>query len=237
MSDLWSIEPIAKIITDFPDKFGVPRQSGLVDTLRGAIYFKPQYRNSDALHGLEGFSHLWIIWGFSESVGKGWSPMVRPPRLGGNVKMGVFATRSPFRPNPLALSVVKIEQINLHTVDGPVIYVSGVDMKNGSPIFDIKPYIPYSDSITHAKGGFTDQFQNKRLKVEFPEHLLLLLPEPKRQTIIDVLSLDPRPSYQDDPDRIYTVAFAGFDMRFTIKAKRATVVEVIKIENKNLTDG
>ena len=237
MSDSWSIEPIARITTDFSEKFGLPRQSGLVKSLKGIIAFEPKYSNADALRGLEGFSHLWIIWGFSESVGKEWFPTVRPPRLGGNIKMGVFATRSPFRPNSLALSVVKIEKIDLQAVNGPLIFVSGVDMKSGSPIFDIKPYIPYADSLPDAKGGFTDSFENKRLEVEFPEHLLSLFPEYKQQVMLDVLSLDPRPSYQDDPDRIYGIAFAGFDVRFTVKEKKVVVVEVNKTGNENLTVG
>lgn len=229
MNDLINIKPIAKIRTDLPSKFGVPRQSRLVKSLTGIIAFELEFRNADALRGLEDFSHLWIIWGFSESIGKGWSPVVRPPRLGGNVKKGVFATRSPFRPNPLALSVVKIEKIDLQAENGPLIYVSGVDMMDESPIFDLKPYIPYSDSIPDAKGGFTDTFKKKQLEVIFPENLLSCFSEEKQKTIIEILSLDPRPAFQDDPDRIYGVTFAGFDVRFQIKNKTLKVTEVVKL--------
>lgn len=222
----WAIGPIARIMTDFPSKFGVPRQSGLVRSLTGTVVFEPEYRNAEALRGLEEFSHLWIIWGFSESRKEEWSPVVRPPRLGGNVKKGVFATRSPFRPNALALSVVKIEQIDLSEENGPLIYVSGVDMVDRSPIFDIKPYVPYADSLPDAKGGFTDKLEEKRLKVIFPEHLLSLFPTEKQESIIEVLALDPRPTYQDDPERIYGASFAGFDVRFSVREMELEVVEV-----------
>lgn len=229
MTNEWTIKPIAKIITDFPDKFGVPRQSGIVDSLFGIIQFEPQFRHADAIYGLDGFSHLWIIWGFSDSFGKEWTPMVRPPRLGGNTKVGVFSTRSPFRPNPLALSVVKIEKIDFHSSKSPLIYVSGIDMKNGSPIFDIKPYIPYSDCHPDARSGFVEAMLDDKLEVDFPDQYLMLLPENKRKAIVDVLSLDPRPSYQNDPNRIYGIAFAGFDIRFRVKAEKVEVVDIVKI--------
>lgn len=226
----WTIKPIARIMTDFPSKFGVPRQSGLVESLRGTIVFEPDFRNAESLRGLEEFSHLWIIWGFSESMKAGWSPVVRPPRLGGNAKKGVFATRSPFRPNLLALSVVKIEQIDLHEESGPLVYVSGVDMMSGSPVFDIKPYVPYADSLPDAKGGFTDKLEEKRLEVTFPERLLSIFPMDKRKSILEVLALDPRPTYQDDPERNYGISFAGYDVKFKVREMALEVVEVVEGE-------
>ena len=203
--------------------------SRLVEGLQSTIVFEPEFRNPDTLRGMEGFSHLWIIWQFSEAVRTGWSPTVRPPRLGGNTRMGVFATRSPFRPNSLGLSCVKLEGIDYQTKDGPVIHVSGADLMDGTPIFDIKPYIPYADSHPDALGGFTDTAGDFLLKVEFPEHLLSLLPEEKRQAAIGVLSHDPRPSYQRKPDRIYGLPFAGFDIRFQVQEDTLTVVEIVPL--------
>lgn len=219
------IRPIARMRSDFPSKFGIPRQSGLVQELRSTIVFEPEFRNPDTLRGLEGFSHLWIIWQFSEAVRTGWSPTVRPPRLGGNTRMGVFATRSPFRPNNLGLSCVTLVGTE-QTSEGTVIHVAGADLMDGTPIFDIKPYIPYSDCHPEALGGFTATAGDFLLDVCFPEDLLNLLPESKRSAAIAVLSHDPRPSYQKDPDRIYGLPFGGFDIRFTVCENTLTVCEV-----------
>ena len=224
-----TIQVIARIKSDFPTKFGIPRQSGLVDSLRATIIFEPEFRNPDTLRGIEGYSHLWLIWQFSEAVRKDWSPTVRPPRLGGNTRMGVFATRSPFRPNSLGLSSVKLLGVE-HTVEyGTVLHVGGADLMDGTPIFDIKPYIPYGDSHPDATGGFTDTAGEFLLDVDFPEVLLALLPEDKREAAIGVLSHDPRPSYQKDADRIYGLSFAGFDIRFTVSENRLQVQEVSRL--------
>ena len=221
-----SIQTIARMRSDFPTKFGIPRQSGLVEELESTIVFEPEFRNPDALRGIEGYSHLWIIWQFSQAVRQEWSPTVRPPRLGGNTRMGVFATRSPFRPNNLGLSCVKLLGIEHTQTDGVVLHVAGADLMDGTPIFDIKPYVPYSDSFPDAVGGFTDTADDFILNVEFPEHLLLKIPPNKRQAAIGVLSHDPRPSYQRKPGRIYGLSFAGFDIRFTVEDKTLTVCEV-----------
>ena len=224
-----TIQVIARIKSDFPTKFGIPRQSGLVDSLRATVIFEPEFRNPDTLRGIEGYSHLWLIWQFSEAVRKDWSPTVRPPRLGGNTRMGVFATRSPFRPNSLGLSSVKLLGVE-HTVEyGTVLHVGGADLMDGTPIFDIKPYIPYGDSHPDATGGFTDTAGEFLLDVDFPEVLLALLPEDKREAAIGVLSHDPRPSYQKDADRIYGLSFAGFDIRFTVSENRLQVQEVSRL--------
>ena len=221
-----NIQVIARMHSDFATKFGIPRQSGLVEELRSTFVFEPEFRNADALRGIEDFSHLWIIWQFSEAVRQGWSPTVRPPRLGGNTRMGVFATRSPFRPNNLGLSCVKLLGVE-HTADhGTVLHVGGADLMDGTPIFDIKPYIPYADCQPEATGGFTDTAGDFLLNVEFPTSLLEKLPEEKREAAIQVLSHDPRPSYQRKPDRIYGLTFAGFDLRFQVKEDILTVVEV-----------
>lgn len=230
-----NINIIAKMRSDFPTKFGIPRQSGLVESLHSTIVFEPEYRNADALRGLEDFSHLWIIWQFSEAVRTQWSPTVRPPRLGGNTRMGVFATRSPFRPNNLGLSSVKILGLEQTEQLGTVIHVAGADLMDGTPIFDIKPYIPYSDCHTEATGGFTDTAGDFLLKVEFPAELLALLPEDKRESAIGVLSHDPRPSYQRKPDRVYGLSFAGFDLRFCVREDTLTVLEVNPINHKGET--
>ena len=223
-----SIQVIATMRSDFPTKFGLPRQSGLVNELESTIVFEPEFRNSDALRGIEGYSHLWIIWQFSQAVRQDWSPTVRPPRLGGNTRMGVFATRSPFRPNNLGLSCVKLIGIEHTEHEGTILRVAGADLMDGTPIFDIKPYIPYSDSFPDALGGFTDSAEDFLLEVVFPDQLLQQLPEGKRQAAIGVLSHDPRPSYQRKPDRIYGLNFAGFDIRFTVENKTLTVREVVK---------
>ena len=223
-----NIQVIAKMHSDFPTKFGIPRQSGLVNELESTIVFEPEFRNTDALRGIEDYSHLWIIWQFSEAVRQGWSPTVRPPRLGGNTRMGVFATRSPFRPNNLGLSCVKLLGVE-HTENyGTVLHVGGADLMDGTPIFDIKPYIPYADCQPEASGGFTATAGDFILKVEFPEDLLSRLPEEKRKAAAEVLSHDPRPSYQRKPDRIYGLTFAGFDIRFKVDGDVLTVVDVQK---------
>lgn len=225
----FTIKPIARMHSDFSTKFGIPRQSGLVEELHSTIIFEPEYRNEDALRGIDGYSHLWIIWQFSENVREEWSPTVRPPRLGGNIRMGVFATRSPFRPNNLGLSCVKLLGVE-HTAEyGTVIHVGGADLMDGTPIFDIKPYIPYSDSHPEATGGFTDTAGDFLFAVDFPDDLLQKLPQDKRSAAIGVLSHDPRPSYQRKPGRIYGLTFAGFDIRFTVEDDTLTVVEVSKL--------
>ena len=223
------IQAIARMRSDFATKFGIPRQSGLVEELRSTIVFEPEYRNPDALRGIEAFSHLWIIWQFSEAVRQGWSPTVRPPRLGGNTRMGVFATRSPFRPNNLGLSSVKLLGVEQTEEYGTVIHVGGADLMDGTPIFDIKPYIPYGDCHPEATGGFTDTAGEFILKVDFPADLLNILPQDKQEAAIGVLSHDPRPSYQRKPDRIYGLTFAGYDIRFQVQADTLTVVEVNKV--------
>ena len=223
-----NIQVIARMHSDFSSKFGIPRQSGLVEVLRSTIVFEPEYRNADALRGIEDFSHLWIIWQFSEAVRQGWSPTVRPPRLGGNTRMGVFATRSPFRPNNLGLSCVRLLGVE-HTAEyGTVLHVGGADLMDGTPIFDMKPYIPYADCQTEATGGFTDTADDFLLQVDFPSDLLGRLPEEKREAAIQVLSHDPRPSYQRKPDRIYGLTFAGYDIRFQVREKHLRVIDIQK---------
>ena len=224
-----SIRPIARMRSDFPSKFGIPRQSGLVQELRSTIVFEPEFRNADTLRGLEGYSHLWLIWQFSEAVRTDWSPTVRPPRLGGNTRMGVFATRSPFRPNNLGLSCVRLIGVEQTANEGTVVHVAGADLMDRTPIFDIKPYVPYSDCHPNALGGFTDTAGEFLLKVDFPEALLSRLPEAKRDAAVGVLSHDPRPSYQRDPDRVYGLPFAGFDIRFRVKGDVLTVCDVVTL--------
>ena len=220
------ITPIAHIRTDFGSKFGVPRQSGVVQELRARIVFEPAYRNPDALRGMEDFSHLWLIWHFSEVKQEGWSPTVRPPRLGGNTRMGVFATRSPFRPNPIGLSAVRIVGVDLHTPDGPIITVAGADLMDGTPIFDIKPYIAYADSHPDAKGGFIEGLTDRSVQVVCDEALLSPLSTDTRKSLLAVLAHDPRPTYQNDPQRVYGMEFAGFNVRFTVAEGVLTVVEI-----------
>lgn len=226
--DTVNIQVIARMHSDFATKFGIPRQSGLVEALRSTIVFEPEFRNSDALRGIEDFSHLWIIWQFSEAVRQGWSPTVRPPRLGGNTRMGVFATRSPFRPNNLGLSSVRLLGVEQTREFGTVLHVGGADLMDGTPIFDIKPYIPYGDCHPDATGGFTDAAGDFLLNVSFPPALLSLLPEDKRDAAIGVLSHDSRPSYQRSPERVYGLSFAGYDIRFTVEENILTVKEVLK---------
>jgi len=220
---------IAKIHTDMPDKFGIPRQSGLVEELTGKIIFEPEYRVREAFDGIEEFSHLWLLWQFSENIRDDWSPTVRPPRLGGEIKKGVFATRSPFRPNPIGLSCVKLNRIEYNQTLGPVLYVSGVDLMDGTPIYDIKPYITYADSHPKATEGFAHNVKDYSLNVVFEDRLLSLLPQSTRQAIIKILSQDPRPAYHDFPDRTYGVKYAGFDIRFKVENKTLTVTEVEKL--------
>ena len=220
------IQAIAHMKSDFPTKFGIPRQSGLVEALRSTIVFAPEFRNPDALRGIEGFSHLWLIWQFSQAVRQDWSPTVRPPRLGGNVRMGVFATRSPFRPNSLGLSCVRLLGVEETREFGTVLHVGGADLMDGTPIFDIKPYIPYSDAHPEALGGFTDLAGDFLLKVDFPETLLKIIPLEKQNAVIGVLEHDPRPTYQNDPERTYGLTFSGYNIRFQVKNGILTVTEV-----------
>ncbi len=222
------IQAIARMKSDFPTKFGIPRQSGLVEELRSTIVFEPEYRNPDALRGIAGYSHLWLIWQFSKAVRQDWSPTVRPPRLGGNTRMGVFATRSPFRPNSLGLSCVRLLKVEETKEFGIVLHVGGADLMDGTPIFDIKPYISYGDAHPEAVGGFTDHAGDFLLKVDFPSDLLNQIPNDKHQALLGVLSHDPRPSYQRNAERVYGLSFAGFDVRFTVKNEILTVVEVNK---------
>jgi len=222
------MEIIAHIRTDFPTKFGLPRQSGLVDALRGTIVFTPKYRDPRALIGMEGYSHLWLIWQFSESICEEWSPTVRPPRLGGNTAMGVFATRSPFRPNPIGLSCVRIESIEHDTPEGTVLHVAGADLMDGTPIYDIKPYLPYVDSHPEATGGFAHDVKDYALEVKIPPELLAQIPEDKREAIIGVLAQDPRPGYKRNDSRRFGVRFADMDVRFTVQDGVLTVCEIVR---------
>ena len=222
----YTIHPIAHIRTDFTDKFGIPRQSGLVPELTARIVFEPEYRDPNALVGIEGYDRLWLIWQFSRAVREGWSPTVRPPRLGGNRRMGVFATRSPFRPNALGLSSVRLDRVELDPALGPVLHVSGADLMDGTPIFDIKPYLPYTDSHPQAAGGFTDGLAHAPLTVECSPALLEHIPADSREGLLGVLAGDPRPRYQEDPQRVYGLSFAGRNVKFTVDGDRLTVIAV-----------
>ena len=224
-----SMQVVARIRSDFKTKFGIPRQSGLVDELEAAIVFEEPYRDPNAVRGLEAFSHLWLIWQFSEAVRTSWSPTVKPPRLGGNTRMGVFATRSPFRPSPVGLSCVRLKEITMDPELGPVIHVFGADLMDGTPILDIKPYVPYADCHPDALEGFTGQNRDYTLQVEFPEKLLDEIPPDRRAALKGVLAQDPRPSYQNDPDRSYGLTFAGFDVRFRVNGEVLMVFEVEKV--------
>lgn len=225
MEDRLELKVIARVRSEFPAKFGVPRQAGLVEGLRAAVVFQSEYRNPDALRGLEGFSHLWLIWGFHKAQRATWSPTVRPPRLGGNTRLGVFATRSPFRPNPLALSCVKLERVELSGLEGPVLIVLGADLMDGTPIYDVKPYVPYADCRPEATEGFA-QTPQPSLKVEFPETLRQKLPPERARTLAEVLSWDPRPRYQEDPERVYGMDFAGYEVKFRVLGKTLTILEI-----------
>lgn len=221
---------IARIRTDFPDKFGIPRQSGLVEQLQGKIVFEPEYRSADALRRLDEFSHIWLLWKFQGTERERWSATVRPPRLGGNERVGVFATRSPFRPNGIGLSCVRLERIEPETGEGPVIYVLGADLMDGTPIYDIKPYIPYTDCRPEASGGYTDRTAEHRLSVDFPPELLELLPPDRRAAAVKILEQDPRPMYQNDPERVHGLKFAGFDLRFCVDGDRLSVCQAVPLE-------
>ncbi len=220
------IKVIATIRTDFPDKFGIPRQSGLAPELRGTVVFEPEFRDPEALRGIEGFSHLWLLWQFSAAVREDWSPTVRPPRLGGNARLGVFATRSPYRPNALGLSCVRLEAVEKTRTLGTVLRVSGADLMDGTPIYDVKPYLPYADCLPGAVGGFAAEAPAERLEVVFPPQLLAQVPDGLRTPLLEVLALDPRPRYQDDPQRIYKLRFGGLEVRFRVTDRRAEVCAV-----------
>ncbi len=217
---------IAHIHTDFPTKFGIPRQSGIIPSLQGRIVFEPEYRNAEAVRGLEDFSYIWLLWEFSQAVRDTWSPTVRPPRLGGNVRKGVFATRSPFRPNPIGLSSVRLEHIEFDAKLGPVLYVTGADLMDGTPIFDIKPYIAYTDSHPDAVSGFASTPAEYLLEVDFPEALLQQVPESQRESLIEVLAHDPRPQYHADPERVYGMEFGGMEVKFKVNHDLLTVLEI-----------
>ncbi|MBQ4116788.1 MAG: tRNA (N6-threonylcarbamoyladenosine(37)-N6)-methyltransferase TrmO [Clostridia bacterium] len=221
-----TIEPIAYIKTDFSQKFGIPRQSGRVESLRAKIVFMPEYRNKESLREIESFSHLWLIFDFSEAHREGWSPTVRPPRLGGNRRVGVFASRSPFRPNNLGLSCVELISVEREKENGYVLIVGGADLLDGTPIYDIKPYLPYSDSKPEAKGGYADEEANHRLDVVIDDELLEKIAQEKRQPILECLADDPRPSYQEDEKRIYKMSFAEYEIEFTVDENLLTVVGV-----------
>ena len=227
---------IARIRSDFPDKFGIPRQSGLLKNLRSTIVFEPEFRIADALRGLEGFSHLWLLWIFSENVRDTWKPTVRPPRLGGNTRLGVFATRSSFRPNPIAMSCVKIEKINLTGENAPSIEVSGADLMDGTPIVDIKPYLPYADSVPEAAGGFAEVVRFNKLEVDFADGVFApgsdaaAFPEQKKAALVELLSEDPRPAYQRSADRVYGIRFAGFEIKFQVQGDHLTVVAILPLQ-------
>ena len=219
--------PVAHIRSDFPEKFGIPRQSGLVDALTATVVFEPDYRDPSAFRGLEGFSHLWLIWEFSQARRVGWSPTVRPPRLGGNRRLGVFATRSPFRPNPIGLSCVRLVELRQDRELGPILIVAGADLLDGTPIYDVKPYLPYADCKPEAVGGFAARPKEAELEVDCPDSLLAAVPEDKRAALLAVLAQDPRPQYQDNPDRVYGMAFAGLEVKFRVEEKGLTVTEIL----------
>ncbi len=222
------MNPIARIYSDFPTKFGIPRQSGLVEELQASVVMEPEYRNADAFRGLEEFSHIWLIWQFSAVPQEGWSPTVRPPRLGGNQRMGVFATRSPFRPNRMGLSCVRLLGIDFCGELGPVLRIAGADLMDGTPVFDIKPYVPLADCRPEAAGGFSDRFRSYHLQVQMGEQWKQKIPSEKLEAVLGVLGQDPRPSYQKDPDRIYGMEFAGLEIKFRVDGQVLTVCRVEK---------
>lgn len=222
------MKTIAHIRSGFPSKFGIPRQSGLIDALTATVVFEPEYRNPDALRGIEAFSHLWLLWNFSETQREEWSPTVRPPRLGGNTRVGVFATRSPFRPNPIGLSSVRLCEVRLHTAEGPLLVVSGADLMDGTPLYDIKPYLPFTDSHPDALGGFADAVCEKRLQVMLPRELSARLSEGTREALTEIIAQDPRPSYQNDPARVYRFSYDGWAVAFSVSDGVATVHEAVR---------
>lgn len=230
MSETVMTHIIARIRTDFPTKFGIPRQSGLAD-VPARIVFEPEYRNADALRGIEEYSHLWLIWQFSEAIRQDWSPTVRPPRLGGNRRMGVFATRSPFRPNHLGLSSVRLERVEQSEALGPVLHVCGADLMDGTPIYDIKPYLPYADAHPEARGGFAPAAK-ETIRVECAPELLESVPERQRAALLGVLAQDPRPQYQDDPARVYGMNFGGWDVKFRVRSGTLEVVSLAENKQK-----
>ena len=230
MSQTVEMHIIARIRSDFPTKFGIPRQSGLAD-VPARIVFEPEYRNADALRGIEGFSHLWLIWQFSAAVRDGWSPTVRPPKLGGNKRIGVFATRSPFRPNEIGLSSVRLDRVEPNTPDGPVLHISGADLMDGTPIYDVKPYLPYADAHPEALGGFAPS-PKETIEVKSPPELLQKLPEGQREALLGVLAQDPRPQYQNDPERVYGMSFGGWDVKFCVKDGVLTVLSLAETEHQ-----
>ena len=226
------MRPIAHIHSDFSTKFGIPRQSGIVESLQAEIVFEPEFRSREAVRGLDGYSHIWLIWEFSKNVDAPWSPTVRPPRLGGNVRMGVFATRSPFRPNPIGLSCVRLERVDLTDPRGPVLHVAGADLMDGTPIFDIKPYLPYVDAHPDARGGFTDTTKFYTLQVQAEPEVLEQIPADKRDALLGVLRSDPRPSYQHDPERLYGLSFGGVEVKFKVDGDVLTVVSAGKLKKE-----
>ena len=237
MAETIEIKIIARIQNDFPTKFGVPRQSGLAEHVLSKVVFEPEYRNPDALRGIEQYSHLWLIWQFSENKQHtNWSATVRPPRLGGNTRVGVFATRSPFRPNAMGLSSVKLEKIEFDQELGPILHISGADLMNGTPIYDIKPYLPYADSHPDAKGGFTDHIRDYRLQVEFPEELIKEIPTGQREALLEVLANDPRPRYQNRPDKVYGLAYGHKDIHFQVRDDILTVCDVTEFSSQKSFD-
>ena len=221
------MQVIGHVRSDFPEKFGIPRQSGLVEELKSRIVFEPEFRVPEAFRGLEGYSRIWILWQFSEAVRDKWSPTVRPPRLGGNERVGVFASRSPFRPNPIGLSAVRLDRVELDGQEGPVLHVSGADIMDGTPVLDIKPYLSYVDAYPEEKGGFALQQRDGVLQVEFPAELIARIPTDKQAALIAVLAQDPRPAYQENPDRVYTMSFGGAEVSFSVEGNKLSVVNVV----------
>ena len=224
------LKAIARIETDFSTKFGIPRQSGIINELVGRVVFEEEYRNTDAIRGLSEYSHVWLLWGFSENVRDDWSPTVRPPKLGGNKRVGVFATRSPFRPNPIGLSCVELKKVEIDKELGPVLYVAGADLMNGTPIYDIKPYLTYTDSKPNAKGGFTDELHLQKLLVELPDNIKEKIPGDKQRALVEVLEQDPRPAYHNDPERIYGFEYAGYEVKFKVVENVLKVCEVEEVK-------
>lgn len=227
---------IARIHNDFPTKFGLPRQSGLVPQARSVLVFEPEYRAAEALRGIEGYSHLWLLWEFHQAKREEWSPTVRPPRLGGNTRIGVFATRSPFRPNPIGLSCVRLEGVEKTQDRGTVLLLSGADLMDGTPVYDIKPYLPYTDCHPEATDGFAGEVMNRRLRVVFPERWRALVPEDRLDALLGILAQDPRPGYQQDPQRVYGFSYAGLEVRFTVAGEVLTVCEVETQKNEGLEE-